>query len=638
MPAPIFSLATSGTDPKQTTKKALEDEVNRVVGITFDQANPEDRDAAALSAQNAAESEANTAANTVLSLTYKNQSQVAAIAAGAPLVTTLTDPVPANDTVEILQASAGGQVWQVVGGAWEIVGWLTKPEFPDISAMAAASGLIDGQRATVKDGANGQSEDFDWVAGSSLTADGALVVYGVGGQWVSKRTVYSTVAEMLADVRSGFPAETVFVAQGFRYEVAAFVATDHHLTTAGGVKLYEAGPQFTTLQRFKAAIARGVTYPSGASVLAAGDAYTYVNDGRSEIAGLTGWKLARTRTWYVSSKFDRYGVARPTAGSDSNTGLSATSPLAAIDAVMSKVRAGDTVMLQGGSYWREELDASAYDNLSIKVYGYGDRPILDGADTVANANFSLSGAANSYSASVAHALSGSGTSFSVWEDGVRLTRVASAAVCESTAGSFYAAVPGASPQSIVVHASDSSNVSSNGKTYEVSTRDACVVGAKTGTIVGIHTRRQGSNDGSLISYDYAEDCIAEDGTKHNMWNAGLAVRCFAYLGENLVSSGSSTLFVAYFADGTGRSARYVDCHAYGTGRTTGQVGFYSHTAGATKFDSVVYERCTASDCGLGFAGADYKKRILFECGVTRCGEFIQGTVGQVLAPQLSAAH
>jgi len=244
MPAPIFSLATTGTDPKATTAQILEDEVNRVIGVTFDQANPEDRDAAALSAEQAAESEANTAANTALSLAYKNQSQVAAIAAGAPIVTTLTDPVPANDTVEVLQANAGGQVWQVSGGAWGIVGWLTKPEFPSIAAMALASGLINGQGATVRNGANGQSEDFDWTAGS-LTADGALVVDGVGGQWVSKRTVYADWAEFYADPRGygSLSAGQALQWGDHSYTVLPLGASSPHLTRPSGL-LLRVNPKF----------------------------------------------------------------------------------------------------------------------------------------------------------------------------------------------------------------------------------------------------------------------------------------------------------------------------------------------------------------------------------------------------------
>lgn len=104
MPAPIFSLATTGTDPKATTSQILEDEVNRVVGITFDQANPEDRDAAAasaLSASNDADSafDSKTAAQTAAS-----DALTAAQAAGADIYA---------DTAAGLAGTVSGDVFLV---------------------------------------------------------------------------------------------------------------------------------------------------------------------------------------------------------------------------------------------------------------------------------------------------------------------------------------------------------------------------------------------------------------------------------------------------------------------------------------------------------------------------------------------
>jgi hypothetical protein len=68
------------------------------------------------------------------------------------------------------------------------------------------------------------------------------------------------------------------------WEVAASGASDHHATTAGGVKLYEAGPSFSTRVRATAWIARGGTAADGtviswpsASVVAASSS-TAIND------------------------------------------------------------------------------------------------------------------------------------------------------------------------------------------------------------------------------------------------------------------------------------------------------------------------------------------------------------------------
>jgi len=237
MPAPIFSLATTGANPKATTRQILEAEVNRVVGITFDQANPEDRVAAAASAATATEQAGIATADATQAGVYRDQAQVAALAAGAPLVTSLTDPVPANGTVEILQSGSGAQVWQVVTGAWSLVGWLTTPNFATIAAMTLATALLDGQIIEVNEGFNGESETFTYEATSTLAADGALVVDATGmgvGQLISQRTVYADFAEFDADVRTLAAGTSVSAIALSTYEI---VASYPYFITTGGTSV-----------------------------------------------------------------------------------------------------------------------------------------------------------------------------------------------------------------------------------------------------------------------------------------------------------------------------------------------------------------------------------------------------------------
>jgi len=75
------------------------------------------------------------------------------------------------------------------------------PKFDTIALMALYADAEADDVATVLSAFNAGVEHFDWIAGSTLTADGALVVDGVGGQWVSKRTVYSDWEEMISDER-----------------------------------------------------------------------------------------------------------------------------------------------------------------------------------------------------------------------------------------------------------------------------------------------------------------------------------------------------------------------------------------------------------------------------------------------------
>ena len=156
---------------------------------------------------------------------YRDQAQVAAIAAGAPLVTSLTWPVPAENSIEVLQLDAGAQVWQVSAGAWAVVGWLFTPRYPSLAALQDATGLLDGQMVEVEKAFNGGIEHFRYDAASTLTADGALIVDATGmggGQFFSTRTMYASYPEAKADLRT-FDVGTVLNIQGIR---GALIARD----------------------------------------------------------------------------------------------------------------------------------------------------------------------------------------------------------------------------------------------------------------------------------------------------------------------------------------------------------------------------------------------------------------------------
>ena len=58
------------------------------------------------------------------------------------------------------------------------------------------------------------------------------------------------------------------------------------------MKVYETGNVFTSLQRFKDAVARSVSYMTGETVEAEGAIYENLRDGNTNIDGLTGWRLA----------------------------------------------------------------------------------------------------------------------------------------------------------------------------------------------------------------------------------------------------------------------------------------------------------------------------------------------------------
>lgn len=124
---------------------------------------------------------------------------------------------------------------ETLAAVWEGV----SATFETIPAMAAAGGFVSGEVVTVASGHNGEPETFQIDTGSTLTANGTTVIAltGVAGRAISTRTSFSLVSDLLADLRT-FSDGVSIQAEGFTYTVAATDATDHHVTTAGGVKLY----------------------------------------------------------------------------------------------------------------------------------------------------------------------------------------------------------------------------------------------------------------------------------------------------------------------------------------------------------------------------------------------------------------
>ena len=94
--------------------------------------------------------------------------------------------------------------------------------------------------------------------------------------------------------QAGTIAENGYVVIGSQmFQFAADAAGDGHYTTAGGVEVYEAGPNFSTRARMVAAKARmdaaGDTVAVGTIWFDDLGQYRFLDDGNTDIAGMTGW-------------------------------------------------------------------------------------------------------------------------------------------------------------------------------------------------------------------------------------------------------------------------------------------------------------------------------------------------------------
>ncbi len=161
MPAPIFSLPISGSDPKLTAKELLDAEVNRVVGIVFDQANPEDRDsaeasaaAAAISAGEASSDAASATTHAENAATSASQAQLAASAAGAPLYLTQADGIAggADGDMFLVYSNSGIDVYTRNGAAADYEGSLADRPYKTVSALVNSTEKPRGTGAIWKAG------------------------------------------------------------------------------------------------------------------------------------------------------------------------------------------------------------------------------------------------------------------------------------------------------------------------------------------------------------------------------------------------------------------------------------------------------------------------------------------------------
>jgi hypothetical protein len=324
--------------------------------------------------------------------------------------------------------------------------------------------------------------------------------------------------------------------------------------------------------------------------------------------------------WYVDS----------VNGSDSNDGKTERTPLQTIAALEAKtISPGDVIALARGSHWREQLDITAA-NVTVLAYGSGARPILDGSDIALNASFSkTAGRTNVYEISITPEWNGSGKDFvNVWEDDTILTRAASVANCDANAGSCYPSDEGAGTITLYVHATDSSDVTSNGAVYEytkrkygLDTRDATAP-----ILCYLHTKRNLHVDGSLrIGPSGIATCIyCDDGSAHNVLFETGAVLDRVEAREAYYNSDFS-MFVGNTNTPAGEGLTLVNCAATLATYSASATGYYAHYNTSGTFGAVQFIGCTATNLAVAFSATHGDSFTLRDCVTTGTKTFLRDT-------------
>ncbi|NEZ68381.1 hypothetical protein D0962_37630, partial [Leptolyngbyaceae cyanobacterium CCMR0082] len=311
----------------------------------------------------------------------------------------------------------------------------------------------------------------------------------------------------------------------------------------------------------------------------------------------------RPAQWFVSSH----------AGDDANDGMSAGSQFRTIGKLMEYfIAAGDTIIEDDDSYWWEELTVG--DSIIVRRSNTGtNRPIHDAGDIADNSEFSLSaGQTNTYEIAwiPLHGNQSTDNQLTIYENGQLLRYRDTISDVDANPGSYtvdlFADVTG---NILYVHPTGSSNPVTDGKQYIITRRATCITAGNNCTIIGIHTIRNVSNNGSIVALENAliEDCLVEYGTKHNLYANSATIRnCIIRYNDNY-SHGSNTLLVFFKSNSTGLRSVVEGCTIEGGNPAipdlpseTVALFMHSITVGGNLADSVIIRNCNITKVqGIG---------------------------------------
>jgi hypothetical protein len=247
-------------------------------------------------------------------------------------------------------------------------------------------------------------------------------------------------------------------------------------------------------------------------------------------------------------------------------------------------------MLARGSTWYEQLGDGTQDGYTVQAYGSGDLPTIDASDEATGWTLATG---SRYTIGWTPEISSTGLTV-VYEDGFGLTEVESLAACEATAGTFYAPAIDGTEKTISVHASDSGNPNTNGKSYRISKRGMGIWLGDNCTVANVRTQRQAHDNGSTVLGDYSNvyGCEFLHGHRRNMTIKCGTVRTSVFRYSVLPVVGFTTLFVASSTNPTCKSVTLRDC-VFADQPTSYTI---KCTTPGDKYTSFNIERCLIYNC------------------------------------------
>lgn len=325
-------------------------------------------------------------------------------------------------------------------------------------------------------------------------------------------------------------------------------------------------------------------------------------------------------------------------GSDSNDGMSSSTALQTIGALT--LSNGVYIGLARDSEWLERLDGPTLTDVYVGAYGSGMMPVLDARAVVSS--WTASGTTNVYFTTWTPVF-GEKVAPSIWEDDIRLQRVADEATCGTTPGSYYASNVYAIgvPANLYVHPTGSGDPAANGKVYKQAVRRNCIHLGDNATVNDVRGIGNQHDDGvfTLGRFARANRLVAQDGTKHNIFlGSGYAADCVAYKWDRWFSIFGATSTNPYIAYNTANAVDpliWSRCIAiFGDDDFSNGGGFYAHSqSGQTAFGSIQVVDCEGYNLDGFSVGASECLTLTID-GATayNCGRLIANTVSSANIP------
>ena len=356
-------------------------------------------------------------------------------------------------------------------------------------------------------------------------------------------------------------------------------------------------------------------------------------------------------TWIASGAlselaFDFY--VDSVAGDDANDGTSpeaAFQTIAAAQAAALSYGNGVRLGLARGSEWHEQLNLSSLTGVMVDDYGDAEQPMprLDARDEVTGWT-KTAGRTNVYQFDWTPTL-GNKVAPSLWEDGVRLKRVASIDAVDAEAGTFFASATYtenvAAP--VYVHPTGSGDPATNNRVYLQATRRHCIWLGDNSTVRDVRGVANQHNDGIIVLERFAmvERCILEDGAVHHLFTgSGLVRDSWCWKNDrtrDVFNAAGMSAFIGYNTANSVDPMRW-ERSGYVSGAESDATGaggaFFAHSQlGQTSFGTVEVVDCEGYDLEGLVSGAAEAQALMVDGALAyNCGRLLSNSVVTATLP------